>query len=357
MILHPEREEMREKTGETNDATLSTETDWDRTVVAHPQLNGTDKLVYHLLKDFPVQQVVARMIGKDSRIVRRSVHKLRRLGLDPLAPVRSPQESERTHGSSPTGPIGPDTEPSTGPIRPIPTPATGPIGPPPDTRVLADDVSSNARPNLVASPSGEAFLSSYGTLSPSPRVPTSREGKGIHPPYQLQFAHMPSPRIRQQLKRAGFTYNGATQVWTAEEDTALVRRLVHQLADGTISLDGKEVDPENGNKATDSSPPASLDNQPLPPASLPATDPRLEPVFTHLQEQIRPQAFQVWFHPVRLTVELCAPGWQVTCWTPSPTASQWIARRYADTMRTLCQEVLGEKVFLHFQPEVSSGTG
>ena len=42
---------------------------WNRSVTAHPQLNGTDKLIYHLMVEFGIQKMVAEIIGKDSRVV------------------------------------------------------------------------------------------------------------------------------------------------------------------------------------------------------------------------------------------------------------------------------------------------
>lgn len=261
---------------------------WNRSVTAHPQLNGTDKLIYHLMVEFGIQKMVAEIIGKDSRVVRRSVQKLRNWGFDPTGHI-SP--IDRTDGTCNGGQISPTA----------------------DTGVLSEPGSPNAQANISASSNEEA---STGTPPPLQKG----EGGGTEGKIpRLKFRKQPSLRDRNRLKSNGFVYHPDITTWIPEKDTPSARVLAKELLPLCVPVD-------------QSQPPQRQPASSIPPPTapvLPPTDPDLLPVFDALSERMRPQAYRTWFVPGRVAA-LTREGNRVIFWSISDTAVDFV-RAYHDT--------------------------
>jgi len=280
---------------------------WNEAVTSHPELSGTDKLVYHLMEEFKVQKTVAQMIGKNSRVVRRSVQKLRQLGFDPIGQKCPIDEPDRTIVSYGTGQKCPTEEFSTGQMSPM----TGQYCP-------IDGESPNAHANITASPYGEANLC---TTPPTPPAAPLQEGGKEGEKLYVKFPSAPSKQDCQALHQAGFRYDGtgwgdpnggpidATPERCQRVDL-LLARYPGSTADPPKLIERRTLDP-----------------QPAP--QLPDTDPDLQPVYEQLQQMMPPQRFKSWFGHTALT----ADGDRVTLWAISPTAAQYIQEHYHEQLQ------------------------
>lgn len=142
---------------------------------------------------------------------------------------------------------------------------------------------------------------------------------------RLYFPRPPGREVLDRLKEAGFTFDDRDRSWWAPH-TPDRQAIADAYQDQVLP---SELQP----KILEYSGP-----DPGPPLEMPPTDDRLQAVFDHLEEQLRPQTWRTWFAPAAMTLE----DNQVVFWTTGEETGRYIQEQYLNPLLQAFEEVHGK---------------